>query len=139
MQREREIGHFQAQPRAVFQRMSGKAAKGAVPTEIRVLVVRLRRDIGSRGPRQPLYRIVGLQAGLAQPALLHAAKWHPIRTPRDHPTHSSLPFPLSCPIEIDDDLAQAHFWRALLWVMGIPRGRGEKLFLLKPAREAEEA
>src|SRR5215831_13719643 len=35
-----------------------------------------------------------------------------IRTTHDHPTHSSLPFPLSCPIEIDDDLAEAHFWRA---------------------------
>src|SRR5262245_13592824 len=88
MQCEREIGNFQAQPRAVFQRMRGKAAKGAVPTEIRVLVVRLRRDIGPRGPREPLYRMMGLQACLAQPALVNAAKWHPIRT-----THDSLPFP----------------------------------------------
>ena len=55
MQCEREISNLQAQPRAVFQRMRGKAAKGAVPTEIRVLVVRLRRDIGPRGPREPLY------------------------------------------------------------------------------------
>ena len=56
MQCEREVGNFQAQPRAVFQRMRGKAAKGAVPTEIRVLVVRLRRDIGPRGPREPCRR-----------------------------------------------------------------------------------
>src|SRR5215813_564768 len=93
MQCEREISNFQAQPRAVFQRMRGKAAKGAIPTEIRVLVVRLRRDIGPRGPREPLYRMMGLQAGLAQPALVNAAKWHPIRTTHDHPTHGSLPFP----------------------------------------------
>jgi len=63
MQCEREISDFQAQPRAVFQRMCGKAAKGVVPTEIRVPVVRLRWDVG---PREPLYRIMGLQAGLAQ-------------------------------------------------------------------------
>src|SRR5262249_48772152 len=43
----------------------------------------------------------GLQAGLAQPALVNAAKRHPIRTMHDHPTHGSLPFPLSSPIEID--------------------------------------
>jgi len=54
--------------------MRGKAAKGAVPTEIRVLIVRLRRDIGARGSRKPLYRIMRLQAGLAQPALINAAK-----------------------------------------------------------------
>src|SRR5262249_37983457 len=93
MQCEREISNFQAQPRAVFQRMRGKAAKGAIPTEIRVLVVGLRRDIGPGGPREPLYRMMGLQAGLAQPALINAAKWHPIRTTHDHPTHGSLPFP----------------------------------------------
>src|SRR5262245_17052241 len=93
MQCEREISNFQAQPRAVFQRMRGKAAKGDVPTEMRVLVVRLRRDIGPRGPREPLYRIMGLQTGLAQPAPVHAAKWRPIRTTHDRPTHGSLPFP----------------------------------------------
>src|SRR5262249_4182282 len=95
MQCEAEISSFQAQPCAVFQRLGGKAAKGAVPTEIRVLVVRLRRDIGPRGSREPLYRVMSLQAGLAQPALVHAAKWHPIRTTHDRPTHGSLPFPLS--------------------------------------------
>src|SRR5215467_14174156 len=131
MQCEREIGNFQAQPRAVFQRMRGKAAKGAVPTEIRVLVVRLRRDIGPRGSREPLYRMMSLQAGLAQPALVHAAKWHPIRTTHAHPTHGSLPFPLSCPIEIDDDLAQAHFGNLLLWVMCGQRGRSENDSLLE--------
>src|SRR5262249_27055050 len=92
MQCEREISNSQAQPDVVFQRMRGKAAKGDVPTEIRVLVVRLRRDIGPRGPREPLYRMMGLQTGLAQPALVNAAKWHPIRTTHDHPTHCSLPF-----------------------------------------------
>ena len=56
----------------------GKAAKAGVPTEIRVLIVRQRPDIGPRGPPEPLYRIMGLQAGLAQPALVNAAKWHPI-------------------------------------------------------------
>src|SRR5258706_13771513 len=109
MQCEREISNFQAQPRAVFQRMRGKAAKGAVPTEIRVPVVRLRRDIGPRGPREPLYRIMGLQTGLAPPALGNAAEWHPIRTMHDHPTHWSLPFPLTCPIQNDDDLSQTKF------------------------------
>src|SRR6516164_9849280 len=99
MQCKREISNFQAQPRAVFQRMRGKAAKGAVPTEIRVLVVRLRRDVGPRGPREPLYRIMGLQAGLAQPALVHVAKWHPIRTTLNHPTHGSS-FSTIVPIEI---------------------------------------
>src|SRR5262249_28327481 len=93
MQCEREISNFQAQPRAVFQRMRGKAAKGDVPTEIRVLVVRLRRDVGPRGPREPLYRIMGLQTGLAKPAPVHAAKWRPIRTTHDPPTHGPSPFP----------------------------------------------
>src|SRR5262249_53314839 len=79
--------------RAVFQRMRGKAAKGAVPTEIRVLVVRLRRDIGPRGPREPLYRMMGLQAGPAPPALGKAPKGDPNPTPPDHSTHGSLPFP----------------------------------------------
>src|SRR5262245_19555799 len=101
MQCEREISDFQAEPRVIFERMRGKAAKGVVPTEIRVLVVRLRRDIGPCGSREPFYRIMGLQAGLAQPALVNAAKRHPIRTMHDHPTHGSLPFPLSSPIEID--------------------------------------
>src|SRR5262247_2877165 len=110
MQCEREISNFQAQPRAVFQRMCGKAAKGAVPTEIRVLIVRLRRDIGPRGPREPLYRIMGLQAGLGQPALVHAAKWHPIQTTHDYPTHGYHPIPPSCPVEIEMNLAQAHFY-----------------------------
>src|SRR5262249_45131278 len=101
MQCEREISNFQAQPLAVFQRMRGKAAKGTVPTEVRVLVVWLRRDIGPRGPREPLYRIVGLQARLTQPALVHAAKWNPIRTAHDCPTHSSLLL-LPWPIKIDE-------------------------------------
>src|SRR5262249_14173797 len=80
-------------PRAVFQWMRGKAAKGAVPTEVRVLVVRLRRDIGPRRPCEPLYRIVGLQARLAQPAPVNAGKWNPIRTAHDWPPHNSLPSP----------------------------------------------
>src|SRR5262249_61772764 len=92
MQCEREISNFQAQPCAVFQRMRGKAAKGAVPTEIRVLVVRLRRDIG---PREPLYRMMSLQAGPPQPAPVPAPEGDPIPTPPDRPTHSSLPFSLS--------------------------------------------
>src|ERR1700730_8721724 len=100
MQCEREISNFQAQPRAVFQRMRGKSVKRAVPTEIRVLIVRLRRHIGPRGPPEPLYRIMGLQAGLAPAALVNPAKRHPIRLTNAHPTHGSLPFPLSCPIEI---------------------------------------
>src|SRR5215467_11726314 len=89
--------------------MRGKAAKGAVPTEVRVLIVRLRRDIGPRGPPEPLCRIMGLQARLAQSALVNAAKWHPIRTTHAHPTHGFSPFPLSCPIKIDEDLGQVHF------------------------------
>src|SRR5262249_59634137 len=92
MQCEREISNFQAQPCAVFQRMRGKAAKGAVPTEIRVLVVRLRRDIG---PREPLYRMMSLQAGLAQPALGPAPEWDPIPNTHGCPTPGSLPFSLS--------------------------------------------
>src|SRR5262249_47383451 len=87
MQCEREISNFQAQPRAVFQRMRGKATKRSIPTDICVFIVRLRRDIDPRGPREPLYRIVGLQAGPAQPALVNAAKWRPIRITHDH--HSS--------------------------------------------------
>src|SRR5258708_21323710 len=31
---------------------------------------------------------MGLQAGVAQPALVNAAKWHPMRTTHDHPTHA---------------------------------------------------
>jgi len=54
MQCEREISNFQAQPRAVFQRMRGEAAKGAVPTEIRVPVVRLRREVSQAGAPKSL-------------------------------------------------------------------------------------
>lgn len=114
MQCECEISNFQARPRPVFERMRGKAVKGAVPTEIRVLIVRLRRDLGPRGPREPLYRIMGLQARLAQPARVNASKWHPIRTTHNHPPHGSVPFPLSYRIEIDDDLAEAPFFGGLL-------------------------
>src|SRR6476620_5495421 len=80
MQCEREISDLQAQPRAVFQRMCGKAAKGVIPTQIRVAIVPLRRDISPRETREPLHRIVGLQARVLQSALVNAPKWHPIRT-----------------------------------------------------------
>src|SRR5262249_60565010 len=99
MQCEREIGYFQAQPRAVFQRMRCKAVKGTVPTEIRVFIVRLRRDIGARGSREPLYGIMRLQAGLAPPALGKAAEWRPKPTPPAPPPPGPLSFPPSCPIQ----------------------------------------
>src|SRR5262249_13882629 len=75
----------------------GKAAKGAIPTEIRVLVVRLRRDIGPRGPREPLYRMMGLQAGPAPPALVNAPKGDPNPTTPYHPTPCPLSFSTSSP------------------------------------------
>src|SRR2546430_16385622 len=79
MQCERKISNFQAQPRAVFQRMRCKAVKGAVPTEIRVLIVRLRRYIGPRRPPEPLYRIMGLQAGPRWPGVGHSSEGQSIR------------------------------------------------------------
>src|SRR3984893_13590730 len=60
--------------------MRGKAAKGAIPTQIRVAIVRLRRDTSPCETHEPLHRIMGLQARVAQPALVNATKWHPIRT-----------------------------------------------------------
>src|SRR5262249_61350101 len=93
MQCEGEIRNFQAQPRAVFQRMRGKAVKGAVPTEIRVLIVRLRRDIGPRGSREPLYPLKRLQAGPPPPG--------PVKTPEGHPSpdtqHPPHPRPAAFP------------------------------------------
>src|SRR5262249_61725451 len=97
MQCEREIGHFQAQPRAVLQRMRGKAAKGAVPTEIRVLIVRLRRDIRPRRAPQPLHRMMGLQAGLPPPAPRGGAGRGPTPDPPPHPPPLLPPFSLSRP------------------------------------------
>src|SRR6516162_5465170 len=79
IQCEREISNLQAQPRAVFQRMRGKAAKGAIPTEIRMAIVGQRRDIIPRETREPLRRIVGLQTRVLQPTLVNATKWRPIR------------------------------------------------------------
>ena len=37
-------------------------------------VVRLRWDIGARCPREPLHRIMGLQAGVAQPTLVECSE-----------------------------------------------------------------
>jgi len=68
-QYESEINNIQAQPRTVFQRMRDKAADVAVPTHTGVAIVRLRRDVGSRHPRKPLYRMMGLEAGVAEPTL----------------------------------------------------------------------
>src|SRR5262249_61355332 len=97
MQCEREISKFQAQPRAVFQRMRGKAAKGIVPTEIRVLIVRLRRDIGPRGPPEPLYRVMSLQAGPPPSAMGNAPERGPIPGPPDPPPPNPPPFSLPPP------------------------------------------
>src|SRR5215475_8893803 len=60
--------------------MGGKAANGAIPTQIRMAIVGQWRDIGPREPREPLHRTVGLQASVLQPTLVNATKWHPIRT-----------------------------------------------------------
>src|SRR5262249_5631220 len=66
--------------RAVFQRMGGKAANGAIPTQIRMAIVGQRRDISPRKTREPLHRTMGLQARVLEPTLVNATKWHPIRT-----------------------------------------------------------
>jgi hypothetical protein len=91
-QYESEINNIQAQPRTVFQRMRGKAADVAVPIHTGVAIVRLRRDVGSRHPRKPLYCMMGLQAGFAEPTLVNVTKRYPIRTARDNRTHGVLPF-----------------------------------------------
>jgi hypothetical protein len=57
--------------------MRRKAIEGIVPTQIRVAVVRLHRDVGSPCPPKPLQRMVGLQASFAQPAPVNAVKWPP--------------------------------------------------------------
>ena len=106
---EREIGNSQAQVHAIFQPMGRKAVDGVVPTEIRVAVVWLRRNIGARRSREPLHGMMGLQARDAQPALVNASKSPPIRSTLGRRTPVRLAFPLSCPNEIGDDLAQAEF------------------------------
>jgi hypothetical protein len=64
-------------------------------------IVRLRRDIGARRSREPLYCMMSLQAGFAQPALVDAAERHPIT--HDNIIHDALPFPLLCARKIEDD------------------------------------
>src|SRR5580692_162040 len=59
--------------------MRRKAAEGVIPTEIRVAIVWLRWNIGARRSREPLCCMMGLQAGQAQPVLVHASKRTPIR------------------------------------------------------------
>src|ERR1700730_1677579 len=95
--------------RAVFQPMGRKAVEGVVPTEIRVAVVRLRWNIGARRTCEPLYGMMGLQTGDAQPALVNASKSPPIRSTHGRRAPVRLAFPLSCPIEIGNDLALADF------------------------------
>ena len=58
---QRQIGDAQSEPRTVRQRMRGEAAERIVPAEIGVTVVRLRRHIGPRRPRQPLRGVMRLQ------------------------------------------------------------------------------
>src|SRR5262245_22232499 len=60
--------------------MRGKAAKGAIPTQIRMAIVGQRRDISPRETREPLHRTMGLQARVLQPTPVNATKWPPIRT-----------------------------------------------------------
>src|SRR5437016_12009288 len=83
--------------------MGRKAVEGVAPTEIRVAVVRLRRNIGARCPREPLRCMMGLQAGHAQPTLANASKWPPIRSTHGRSAPVRLIFTLSCRIEIGDD------------------------------------
>ena len=83
VQREREVGQPQAQPGAVRQGMCGEAAKRAIPTQIGVAIVRLRRHIGPRGACEPLHGMVGLQAGLAQVSSIDVAKRSPGRIAHD--------------------------------------------------------
>ena len=58
---EREIGDAKPEPRAVRQRMRGEPAERVVPAEIGVAVMRPRRDVGPRRPRQPLRGVMRLQ------------------------------------------------------------------------------
>jgi hypothetical protein len=51
--------------------------------------------------------MMGLQAGGAQPALVNTSKRPPIRSTHGRRTTFRLALPLSCPIEIGDDLAPA--------------------------------
>ena len=89
--------------------MGRKAVKGVIPTEIRVAVVWLLWNIGARCPREPLHCMMGLQAGYTQPTLVNASKWPPIRSTHGRSGLVRLTLPLSCRIEIGDDLAQADF------------------------------
>src|SRR5712692_4528846 len=57
--------------------MRRKAVEGVVPTQIRMAVVRLRRDIGAPHPPEPLQSMMGLQAGFAQRVSVNATKWPP--------------------------------------------------------------
>jgi hypothetical protein len=50
-----------------------------------------------------------LQAGFAQPALIDAAKRHPIQIAHDNIIHGPLPFPLLCVRKINVDLARLRF------------------------------
>ncbi len=74
-----EVGKSDAQIPAVLEAMGCKAGDGAIPTEVGMAVVRLRRNIGPRRARQPLHRMVRLQAGFMQAALVDAADRYPGR------------------------------------------------------------
>jgi hypothetical protein len=89
--------------------MGRKAVQGVVPTEIRVAVVWPRWNVGARCPREPLRRMMGLQAGRTQPTLVNSSKWPPIRSNHGRSAPVRLNFTLSCRLEIGDDLALADF------------------------------
>ena len=74
---ERQIGHFQPEPRAIRQRMGHETSKPVAPPEIGVAVVRLGRNVGARRPREPLHRRMGLDPGPAQPSFVDADKGVP--------------------------------------------------------------
>src|SRR5712692_7972068 len=57
--------------------MRRESVEGVVPIQIRMAVVRLRRDIGAPHPPEPLQGMMGLQTGFAQRVSVNATKWPP--------------------------------------------------------------
>jgi len=59
---QREVDEAQSESRAVRQQMGEEALEVIVPAEVGVAVVRPRRDMGARHAREPLGRVMRLQA-----------------------------------------------------------------------------
>src|SRR5215831_15175337 len=65
-----QVGDTQRELRPFWQGMRGKSTEHPVPTKIGVAVVRIRLNIGARGPGKPLHGIVGSEPRLSEPMRL---------------------------------------------------------------------